>query len=129
MVRSVNASYLWTAVLFALLSVLCSPASADPTGTWAGTVRYVSASQLTVHAHSQTQHFLVPAGFDNVRSSNGKKRLPFSSIKPGVFVTVTYTHTTLFGTKRVIEVDVGNGFNLTMPAFAPKPHPTASGPP
>ena len=129
MTRPRNSYYLWTVALLACLGLLRSSVSADPTGTWAGTVQHVNASDITVHAHSQTQQFVIPPGFDNVRSSSGKKKLPFSSIKPGVFVTVTYTHTTLFGTKRVIEIDVGNGFNLTMPAFAPKPHPTASGPP
>ena len=124
--RSVKPFYLWTAALLGLLSLLCSPVSGDPTGTWAGTVQYINASQITVHAHSQTQHFLLPPNFNNVRSGNGKK-LPLSSIKPGVFVTVTYLQNALFGSKRVTEIDLG--FHVTMPAFAPKPAPSASGPP
>jgi AraC-like DNA-binding protein len=102
------------------------PASADTTGSFAGTVAYINKMHIGVKSGNQTRDFLISSDFDNVVSHDGSEKVPISSIKTGQFVTVQYLQSPMFGSTRATKITVGMGLTMPNTLTTPSPFPSVS---
>lgn len=104
------------AILLSALSLfLLTPARAETSGTWMGTVVYINNTHIGVKAQAQTRDFLL--GSDTGYFSGGQK-VGHGEVTPGMLVVVSYTQSALFGSTRATRVDVKT---FAVPAPAPAP--------
>ena len=118
----------FASVFSSFFFLLPSTAHASTTGSWSGTVAYIDQRHIGVKSQAQTRDFLIPADFNNVRSSSETKTSSLGGIKPGTFVTVRFAQRTLFGSTTVSEIVVHSPLGMHAPMTDRVGHAVASAP-
>ena len=94
---------------------LRSTAHAASSGSWSGTVAYINRTHIGVKYRDQTRDFLIPADFDNVRSSGTPNKSSLADIKRGSFITVSFAQRALFGSTSVTKIAIGGAIGIAAP--------------